>query len=83
MRYAVLIIFLILGIVIGIILPYFLQERIADVGITLPSSHGSTAPARTYQISDTAIFWFLRALGIGLGLIAVWFFALFRHDSET
>lgn len=82
MRYTVLIIFLILGMVVGVILPYLLQDRIADVGITLLSLHGSTTPARTYQISDTAIFWFLRVLGICFGLVAFLIFALSKPGPE-
>ena len=83
MRYAVLISLLILGIAIGVILPYLLQDRIADAGVTLPSLHGSTASVRTCQISNTAIFWFLRVSGIGFALVAVGFFTLSKHDSKS
>ena len=81
MRYAIGIILLILGIAIGAVLPYLLQDRIADVGITLPSLHGSTASA--YQISNMTIFWFLRVVGICFVLVAVWLFTLSKHDSES
>jgi hypothetical protein len=80
MRYAIGIILLIVGIVIGVVLPYLLQDNIADVGITLPSFHSSTAS--THQISNTSIFWFLRGFGICLGLVAVWLFTLSKDESK-
>jgi len=80
MRYAVLITFLILGIVVGIILPFFLQDRIADAGITLPSLPGSSSSANTHEISHQAIFWFLRGVGVCFALVAVWYFNLPRHE---
>ncbi len=74
MRYAVLILFLMLGTVVGFVLPYFLQDRFGGMGITTPASK--------HELSWTTVLWFLRILGMGFGLAAVLYFALSKHDLE-
>jgi hypothetical protein len=81
MRYAILILFVILGIVVGLVLPYYLQDSISDAGFTFPA--GSTSPASQHEISIPTVLWFLRVLGICLGLIAILYFVLSRKKSEA
>jgi len=75
------IIFLSLTIVLGVVLPYFLQDRFMGMGITLPTFRGSASPAREYQISETAVVWFLRVLGVCFALLAIYCFVSYRNES--
>lgn len=74
MRYAILISLVILGIIVGVVLPNFLQDRFGGMGVTTPTSK--------HEISWTTVLWFLRALGMGFGLVALLHFFLAKSDSE-
>jgi hypothetical protein len=80
MRYAIG--FLILAIVAGIVLPYFLQDRLVSMGVTLPTWRGSSSPAADHQISGDAVMRFLRVLGVCFALVAVFCFASSRRASR-
>ena len=51
------------------------------MGITLPTFRGSASPAREYQISETAVVWFLRVLGVCFALLAIYCFVSYRNES--
>jgi hypothetical protein len=72
--------FLILAIVVGVLLPYFLQDRLSGMGITLPTLRGSTSPAPEHWISGAAFIWFLRALAVCFAVVAVFCFISSRHE---
>jgi hypothetical protein len=71
--------FLILAILTGIVLPYFLQDRLVGMGITLPTWRGSTSAAVDHQISGDAVMRILRVLGVCFALVAVICFAASRR----
>jgi hypothetical protein len=75
------IIFLILAIFVGVVLPYLLQDRFEGMSITLPTSRGSPSPAPERQISTTSVIWFLRGLGVCFALIAIPCFSSTRHQA--
>ena len=75
------IIFLILAIVLGVVLPYFVQDRFVGMALTLPTFRGSASPAREFQISETALLWFLRGLGVCFALLAIYCFVSYRNES--
>lgn len=74
------IIFLILAIAVGVVLPYLLQDRLLGMGITPPTLRGSTAPAREHRVSGAAVIRFFRALGVCFAAVAIFCFISFRHE---
>jgi len=79
MRYAI--IFLILAIAVGVVLPYFLQDRLSGMGITLPTLRSSTSPAAEHRISGATVIWFLRALGVCFAAVAIFCFMSSQHET--
>ena len=57
--------FSILAIVVGLVVPYLLKDRVVGMGITLPTLRGSYSPAQEHHISGDAVMRFL-------GLLAHW-----------
>ena len=74
------IIFLILAIAVGVALPYFLQDRLSGMGITLPALRGSTSPAPEHRISGAAVIWRLRIVGVCFAAVAIYCFTSSRHE---
>jgi hypothetical protein len=74
------IIFLILAIAVGVVLPYLLQDRLSGMGITLPTLRGFASPAPEHRISGAAVIWFFRALGVCFAAVAIYCFTSSRHE---
>ena len=72
MRLAVM--FSIMGIVLGLVGPLLLQDRLMGMDITLPTLRGSKPPAPEHHISGDALMRFLRVLGVCFALVAVFCF---------
>ena len=70
--------FLILALAVGIVLPYFLQDRLVGMGITLPTLTGSAGSVPEHQISGTVIMGCLRAIGVCFAMVAIFYFILSR-----
>ena len=67
--------FAILAIVVGLVVPYLLHDRVVGMGITLPRLRGSSSPAPEHHVSGVAVMRFLRVLGVCLALLALFCFA--------
>ena len=66
--------FSILAIVVGLVVPYLLKDRVVGMGITLPTLRCSYSPAQEHHISGDAVVRFLRVLGVCLALAALFCF---------
>jgi hypothetical protein len=66
---------LILGLVIGLAVPYFVQNIITGAGVQLPQLWFSKSPPRSFSFSIPMVF---RVIGIILVLLAIIRFILVR-----
>jgi hypothetical protein len=66
---------LILGLVIGLAVPYFVQDIITGAGVQLPQLWFSKSPQRSFSFSIPMVF---RVIGIILVLLAIIRFILVR-----
>jgi len=66
---------LILGLVVGFVVPYFLRDIFSGAGIVLPQFWFSKSPPRSFSLNIPMIF---RVVGIILVLLAIIRFILVR-----
>jgi hypothetical protein len=65
---------LILGFVIGLVVPYFVQDLMSGAGVQLPQHWFSKSPPRTFSFSVPTV---LRIIGIALALLRLSVSSLF------
>lgn len=69
---------LIIGLVVGLAVPHWLQEIVTGVEVKLPQLTGSTSPPRIYKFSVLNLF---RGLGIFLVMLAVLRVLIIQGDA--
>ena len=72
-------ILLILGLVMGLVVPYFVQDIFTGAGVQLPQFWFSKSPPRSFSFSIPVVF---RVIGIILVLLAILRFIYVRGSRD-
>ena len=66
---------LVLGLIVGLVVPYFVRDIFSGAGVQLPQFWFSKSPSRSFSFSIPTVF---RVVGIVLVLLAIIRFILVR-----
>jgi len=71
-------ILLVMGVLLGLVIPYLWGNYVSGAGAQLPQFIWSKSPPRTFHLSATAL---LRVIGLFLTTLSILCFILFRRTD--